>query len=121
MNIIRLTENYRSAPQVISSAVKVISKNPGMERVIHPNRPDSTPVRLVTAGSKQGEAIFTAKEINRLIGGIDMLDAQEKQETNTEYKTRSFADIAVLYRTHRQAELGKVSAERRDTICDRRA
>ena len=34
-----------------------------------------------------------------------MLDAQEKQETNTEHKTRSFADIAVLYRTHRQAEL----------------
>ena len=34
-----------------------------------------------------------------------MLDAQEKQETRTEHKTRSFADIAVLYRTHRQAEL----------------
>ena len=105
LNIIRLTENYRSAPQVISSAVKVISKNPGMERVIHPNRPDNTQVRLVTAGSEMGEAIFTAKEINRLIGGIDMLDAQEKQETRTEHTIRSFADIAVLYRTHRQAEL----------------
>lgn len=106
LNIIRLTENYRSTPQVISGAVKVISKNPGMERVLHPNRPDdNTQVRLVTAGSEMGEAIFTAKEINRLIGGIDMLDAQEKQETRTEHKTRSFADIAVLYRTHRQAEL----------------
>ena len=106
LNIIRLTENYRSTPQVISGAVKVISKNPGMERVLHPNRlDDNTQVRLVTAGSEMGEAIFTAKEINRLIGGIDMLDAQEKQETRTEHKTRSFADIAVLYRTHRQAEL----------------
>lgn len=106
LNIIRLTENYRSTPQVISGAVKVISKNPGMERVLHPNRPDdNTQVRLVTAGSEMGEAIFTAKEINRLIGGIDMLDAQEKQETRAEHKTRSFADIAVLYRTHRQAEL----------------
>ena len=106
LNIIRLTENYRSTPQVISGAVKVISKNPGKKRVLHPNRPDdNTQVRLVTAGSEMGEAIFTAKEINRLIGGIDMLDAQEKQETRTEHKTRSFADIAVLYRTHRQAEL----------------
>lgn len=106
LNIIRLTENYRSTPQVISGAVKVISKNPGMKRVLHPNRPDdNTQVRLVTAGSEMGEAIFTAKEINRLIGGIDMLDAQEKQETRAEHKTRSFADIAVLYRTHRQAEL----------------
>lgn len=108
LSIIRLTENYRSTPQVISGAVKVISQNPGMERVIHPNRPDSTPIRLVTAGSEMGEAVFTAKEINRLIGGIDMLDVQQTQETqkmHTEHKTRSFADIAVLYRTHRQAEL----------------
>lgn len=105
LNIIRLTENYRSTPQVISGAVKVISKNPGMVRVIHPNRPDNTQVRLVTAGSEMGEAIFTAKEINRLIGGIDMLEAQEKQETRTGHTIRSFADIAVLYRTHRQAEL----------------
>ena len=55
-----------------------------------------------------GEAVFTAKVINRLIGGIDMLDVQQTQETqktHTEHKTRSFADIAVLYRTHRQAEL----------------
>ncbi len=37
-----------------------------------------------------------------------MLDVQQTQETqkmHTEHKTRSFADIAVLYRTHRQAEL----------------
>lgn len=105
MKIIRLTENYRSTPQVISSAVKVISGNPGMERTLYPNQPDGTPVRLVTAGSEMAEAIFVAKEINRLIGGIDMLDAQERQEMDPARKTRSFADIAVLYRTHRQAEL----------------
>ena len=38
-----------------------------------------SPIRLVTAESVRAEAIFTAKEINRLIGGIDMLDAQEKR------------------------------------------
>lgn len=51
------------------------------------------------------EAIFVAKEINRQIGGIDMLDAQEKAWTDGPQKQRSFADIAVLYRTHRQADL----------------
>ena len=34
-------------------------------------------VRVVEASGEMGEAIFTAKEINRLIGGIDMLDVEE--------------------------------------------
>ena len=51
------------------------------------------------------EAIFVAKEINRMVGGIDMLDAQEGFGPSEEKKTRSFGDIAVLYRTHRQGEL----------------
>lgn len=51
-----------------------------------------------------GEAIFTAKEINRLIGGIDMLDVEENH-SGEQRRVRSFSDIAVLYRTHRQAQL----------------
>ena len=51
-----------------------------------------------------GEAVFAAKEINRLIGGIDMLDA-ESQRNREEGKARSFRDIAILYRTHYQARL----------------
>lgn len=43
-----------------------------------------------------------AKEINRLIGGIDMLDVDEK-ENRLGRGVRSFSDIAVIYRTHRQA------------------
>ena len=106
MKVVQLEENYRSSPQIVDSASGLISHNPGGERVLHANCKDGVKVRISQAKSNMGEAIFVAKEINRLIGGIDMLDAQEKEEYREErQKTRSFGDIAVLYRTHRQAEL----------------
>ena len=52
------------------------------------------------AADEFSEAIFVAKEINRLVGGIDMLDAQGGGSA----QPRGFSDFAVLYRTHRQAE-----------------
>ena len=52
-----------------------------------------------------GEAIFAAKEINRMAGGIGMLEAHEAAENQPERKIRSFDEIAVLCRTHREAEL----------------
>ncbi len=101
---IMLEENYRSTPQILAAASGVISRNPGGKRVLKPNRPEGVPVRIVEADSEISEAIFVAKEINRLAGGIGMLEAQEVFPEQ-EGQMRGFEDIAVLYRTHRQAEL----------------
>lgn len=101
---ITLEENYRSTPQILSLACEIISKNPGGDRQLHPNRPQGSPVRFVQTASEKAEAIWIAKEINRLAGGIGMLEAQELFP-ETEGKAWSFDDIAVLYRTHRQADL----------------
>ena len=100
---IRLLENYRSTPQILSAADAVIANNPGTERILHANRPAGVPVRITEAESDRAEAIFVAKEINRLTGGIGMLEAQELFLTGE--RTFSFGDIAVCYRTHRQAAL----------------
>lgn len=62
------------------------------------------PVGLLQAEDPFAEALFITKEINRLVGGIDMLDAQETAR-KSKSGVRGFADIAVLYRTHRQADL----------------
>ncbi|HIT64018.1 MAG TPA: UvrD-helicase domain-containing protein [Candidatus Ventrimonas merdavium] len=107
MEQIRLLDNYRSAPQILSAADAVISCNPGPERklVTDRKREQEAPVRVVTASSQMAEAIFVAKEISRMVGGLDMLEAQEGFVRDGERKWRGFSDIAVLYRTHRQAEL----------------
>lgn len=99
-----LEENYRSTPQLLAFASEIISKNPGGIRLLNPNRQDGKPVRLVEADSAASEAIFIAKEINRLTGGIGMLEAQDIFPEN-EGCIQSFDDIAILYRTNRQAEL----------------
>lgn len=50
------------------------------------------------------EAIFVAKEIARQVGGMDML-ATDGKDPGENRPVRGFSDIAVLYRTHRQAAL----------------
>ncbi len=102
LQTIRLKENYRSAPHILSAALAVIEKNGGIKRELVPVRESGNPVRLVTAAGEMAEDIFAAKEITRIIGGIDMLDTERNPAGQ---KIRGFGDIAVLYRTHRQAEL----------------
>ncbi|MEA4893194.1 MAG: UvrD-helicase domain-containing protein [Peptococcaceae bacterium] len=102
---IRLKENYRSTPEILACALPVIRKNPGGPRLLDTHLAAGSPVRLVEADSDLAEAIFVAKEINRLVGGVDMLDAQSLGPDQGRNKPRSFADIAVLFRTHRQAQL----------------
>lgn len=104
VHMVRLEENYRCAPAVLESALSLISHNDGGIRSMHAMVKEDTLVRVVEASGEMGEAIFTAKEINRLIGGIDMLDVDENH-SGEQRRVRSFTDIAVLYRTHRQAQL----------------
>lgn len=101
---ITLEENYRSTPQILDLAVHVISKNPGGERRLRANTPGGAAVRIVEADTEMSEAIFVAKEVNRIAGGIGMLEAQEVYVEN-ESRVRGFDEIAVLYRTRRQADL----------------
>ncbi len=105
LRMITLTENYRSTGKILRGALSAVFHNGGYNRSLHSHKGEGAPVRIVEAPSKMGEAIFVAKEINRLIGGIDMLDAEIRRNRGEEGKTRSFRDIAILYRTHYQARL----------------
>lgn len=100
---IRLEENYRSAPDILQAALDLISHNKGGVRAMEAIKKQGRPVRIVSAEDERREAIFIAKEINRQIGGIDMLDTENGDRG--EEPVRGFSDIAVLYRTHRQAAL----------------
>ncbi|MCB6993824.1 UvrD-helicase domain-containing protein [bacterium 210820-DFI.6.37] len=101
--VIRLEKNYRSTPEILSCALPVINQNPGALRTLEPVCGKGEKVRLITAESDLSEAIFIAGEINRMTGGMDMMDAQRHGVKRDEY--REFGDIAILYRTHHQAEL----------------
>lgn len=100
--LIRLSRNYRSVPQVLDAALSIIRRNPGMERILLPHHPSGAPIRMMEAPDAFSEAVWIAKEIGRMTGGVDMLDAQSSKSDRS--VMRSFSDIAVLCRTHRQLE-----------------
>lgn len=103
---VRLTENYRSAPAILRCALPAIAPNGGEERILHSNCPAGAPVTLWQAKDDFSEAVAIAKEIGRMAGGIDMLetDRQQPGTRQNEGSIRGFSEIAVLYRTHRQAQ-----------------
>ena len=95
--IIRLCRNYRSSPQILACASAALGSAP----TLCSTHPDGPAVRLVRAGTPFEEGVFVAKEINRMTGGLDMLDAQRAQDR----PARAFSEIALLCRTHRQLDL----------------
>ena len=101
-HIIRLSQNYRSTPQVLETALSVINRNPGEERLLAAHSADGEAVRVMEAPDSFSEAVWIAKEIAGMAGGVDMLDSQHSGNGRT--VMRSFSDIAVLCRTHRQLE-----------------
>ena len=111
---IHLTENYRSAPAILGTALAVIGHNPGGGRILTPRCPAGPAVRLVQAADSFSEAVFIAKEIGRMTGGVDMLEAQALGHERT---VRAFSDIAVLCRTHRQLELVEKCLRHDDIPC----
>lgn len=100
--VIQLLENYRSSPEILAAALPVIEKNSGGRRQLSPTLPSGCAVRLVRAADDFTEGIFIAKEISRMTGGVDMLEAQHHRQ---ERESRAFSDVAVLCRTHRQLSL----------------
>lgn len=97
-----LQQNYRSAPGVLEAALSVIGRNPGDERQLAAFRAAGEPVRRMQAEDAYSEAVWIAKEIAAMTGGVDMLAAHGRREERKVY--RAFSDIAVLCRTHRQLE-----------------
>ena len=106
--LIHLKKNYRSTPQIIRSAQSVIAGNSARTPApLEAGRESGGKVRILEADNTFSEALFIAKEINRLVGGIDMLDthAMASANQNASGALRGFSDIAILYRTNRQADM----------------
>lgn len=109
---IRLAQNYRSTPEILGCAIPVISAGTEM-RKLHAGRNGGERVRILRAGDSFLEALFVVKEINRMVGGMDLLEAHSARGKR-QSQTRGFSDIAILYRTHRQAEILEQCLQKED-------
>jgi uncharacterized protein (TIGR00375 family) len=99
---VHLTQNYRSTPEILLCAQGAFAAAEGT-RALTAHKVGGSKVRLLETENAFSEALFVAKEINHLVGGIDMLDAHALPEGGSATRW-GFSDIAVLYRTNRQAQ-----------------
>ena len=101
MQLFHLGANYRSQGHIVEAAAAVVVHNPGREAIeLAAMRPAKERIRLIEVPSETAEGITVVREIARMVGGIDMVQADAGGEG-----TRSFADFAVLFRTGRQGQV----------------
>ncbi|MBM4050564.1 MAG: ATP-dependent helicase, partial [Planctomycetes bacterium] len=94
-----LDTSYRCAEPILAAALEVIRKPPGRADVpLSARRKEGVKPRIIDVASETAEGIAVVHEISRMVGGATMLQSHE------EHKGRSFADIAVLFRTGQQAD-----------------
>jgi len=91
-----LPRTYRSTPEIVRAATAVLADRRSLPAAPIPVRPASGPVRWFAAMDPSAEAGFIATTIRRLVGGVDSVGVHALRGGGG---GRSFADIAVLYRT----------------------
>ncbi len=90
--IYRIEHNYRSTPQILDAANKLISHNettPGFEKMLRPTQDDGAPVVVTAYEDQEMEADGIAMRVSSLVKGW--------REQHTE---QSFSDIFILSRTN---------------------
>jgi len=105
VEIIKLTQNYRSTQTILDGSYQVIKsqKNNAFQERIYSEIDGTKTIRILETNSDKAEAVAIGKTIEKLIGGIGFhsidfgnLDGQQPD------KELSFSDFAVLYRTSEQ-------------------
>jgi superfamily I DNA/RNA helicase len=103
-HLVQLATNYRSTQTIVRAAGAVIAHNRDRQPLHLRAAGDvGTPLRLCTTPSEVAEGIAVVRQISRMVGGADMIQADQHAERSVH--TRSFGDFGVLVRTGQQAEV----------------
>lgn len=90
---VTLTTNYRSTPQIIQAAGAIFPDAPALRAY----RTQQGKVCAMEVLNEYAEAEWVVNEIERQVGGSDMLRSSQHHATDQQ---RTFRDFAVMYRTH---------------------
>ena len=107
---VRLKKNYRSSAEVVQAAEAALGAaavRPGepaaslaAEAVAGPS---NVAVSVVTCATERSEAEFVAHTIEQLLGGVAHFSLDSGRSAGEATHVASFAEVAVLARTHEQA------------------
>ncbi len=97
-----LKTSYRCSGPILSSALSLIRRNPGRHLDLSPIQPEGSKIISAALATPRAEAVHISQEIERLLGGTSHLaQAMAGADGRGGY---GLAEIAVLFRLHRQAE-----------------
>lgn len=100
----QLSSNYRSTRTIVQAASAVINAQPERRPVaLQAVRPPGKALRLLTVPGELAEGIAVVQQINHMVGGADMMQAD--QHAGYTRGTRSFNDFGVLVRTGQQTDI----------------
>ncbi len=91
-----LPRTYRSTPAIVRAAAAVLADRGSLPAPLVPVRTVAGTVRRFAAADPSAEAGFIATTIRRLVGGVDSVGVHALRGGGG---GRSFADVAVLFRT----------------------
>jgi len=101
--VLELSENYRSAENLLKASGQVIAKGrrftvpPLTAKIFLEGR-----LTMHEAPTDKAEAEYVVHQIERLIGGTSMFSMDSGRVANHEESAAGFADIAILYRLNSQ-------------------
>ncbi|MBL6976159.1 MAG: UvrD-helicase domain-containing protein [Deltaproteobacteria bacterium] len=99
--LVHLGKSYRCPPEVLSAAKRSLGRGGSRRRQMEGSagsmvsqQPGGVPVRLYAARSPMDEAAWICREIQSLVGGLDMFDSTRDGGRS------GFDDVVVLARNH---------------------
>ncbi len=105
-NCIRLTQNYRSAQNILNASLQIMGhENHGDEKILWSNIDPDIRIVMEVSPSEKAEAEFVVHKIEQLMGGTTFfsMDSQRVDERESQ-QTFSFSDFAILLRSKSLAE-----------------
>lgn len=102
---VRLLTNYRSAPEIVRLSNAVFPDTPPLRS----HRVDAGKAQAVEVLNEYGEADWVVSEIERQVGGSDMLRSSRHHANDNQ---RTFGDFAVMSRTHAGSHAVRAALEK---------
>jgi DNA helicase-2/ATP-dependent DNA helicase PcrA len=108
--VIRLGKNYRSTQTILDASFQVLKKEKkdNGDARLYSDITGHQSIGIMETATEKAEAVAVGKQIEQLVGGTGFhsIDFDKIDEhAPGHHADLSFADIAVLYRTHGQADM----------------
>jgi DNA helicase-2/ATP-dependent DNA helicase PcrA len=100
--IVRLTRNYRSDPNIVTVSSQVMAPSGSASRSIPVSPDTSTLVTVHEAPTDRAEAEFVVQTLEQLLGGHSFFSIDSGRSADYDARDFSFSDFAILYRTEAQ-------------------